>query len=202
MWEGDHRGEVVVSTDRVDVALQAIVEDRVDVAIVDVCMSMGNGIEFVRAARERNPRVAHVILTSFREEETFFQAAIAGAAAFLIKDRLRSQIVDVVLQVANGRRLIEPGMIDAMTDDPVDNGLPDDHVLECLTDRERMIVALMARGRTNREIADELCLAEKTIRNYASNVLSKLGMRNRTEVAAYVARSSARRNGALVRAAM
>lgn len=202
MWEGDDRAEVVVSTDRTEVALQAVVEDRVDVAIVDMCMSLGNGIEFVRAARGRNPRVAHVILTAFREEEAFFQAAIAGAAAFLIKDRLRSEIVDVVLQVAGGRRLIDPGMIDAMIDVSVDYGLPDDHFLDCLTDRERMIVALMARGRTNREIADELSLAEKTIRNYASNVLSKLGMRNRTEVATYIARSAARRNGALMRAAM
>lgn len=202
LWEGDARADVVVSTDRAEVAMRAIVEDRVDVAIVDVCLCMFSGIEFVRAARAENPRIAHVILTSFREEEAFFQAAIAGAAAFLIKDRLGDQIVDVVLQVAAGRRLIKPEMIDAMTNVSVDYGLPDDHVLDCLTDRERMIVAHMARGRTNGEIADELCLAEKTIRNYASNVLSKLGMRNRTEVAAYVARSSARRDGAIVRAAM
>lgn len=202
MWAGDDRAEVVVSTDRTDEAMQAIDDDRVDVAIVDVCLSLGSGIDFVSAARARNPRVAHVMLTSFREEEAFFQAAIAGAAAFLIKDRLGEQIVDVILQVAAGQRLISPDMIDAMSDLSVDYRLPDDHVLDCLTDRERMIVAHMARGRTNGEIADELCLAEKTIRNYASNVLAKLGMRNRTEVAAYVARSAARREGALVRAAM
>lgn len=202
MWEGDDRAEVVVSTDRVEVAMQAVVDDHVDVAMVDVSMPWGNGIEFVREARARNPRVAHVVLTSYREEEAYFQAAIAGAAAFLIKDRLRDQIVDVVLQVADGRRLIEPGMMDAMADVSVGNWLPDDHLLDGLTERERTIVALMARGRTNGEIADELCLAEKTIRNYASNVLAKLGMRNRTEVAAYVALSAARRNGAVVRAAM
>ncbi len=202
IWAGDDRAEVTVSTDRTDVAMRAIDDDRVDVAIVDVCLATGSGIDFVSAARARNPRVAHVMLTSFRQEEAFFQAAIAGAAAFLIKDRLGEQIVDMILQVAAGHSLISPDMIDAMTNVSVDYRLPDDHVLDCLTDRERMIVAHLARGRTNGEIANELCLAEKTIRNYVSNVLAKLGMRNRTEVAAYVARSAARRDGALVRAAM
>lgn len=202
MLEADGRSTVVLDTADPQLALASIADGEVDVAIVDVLLGASNGVEFVREARSRNPEVGHVMLTSFREEEAFFQAAVAGAAAFVIKDRPLEEVADVVAEVAAGGYLLDAGMVESLASPATELLSPEDAVLKDLTERERTIVMLIAEGCTNQEIASQLFLAEKTVRNYVSNVLAKLDMRNRTQIATHIAQAAARRSGALVRAAL
>lgn len=168
-------------------ALRGIEETRPDVALLDVRLPGGNGIELAREVRSRTSATRCIILTSFAEHEAFYQALMAGAHGFLLKDVPSAELVSAIQRVASGESLLTTTALDALR--AVTPHLPpDDELLGGLTPREREILDLIAQGRTNREIAEELFLAEKTVRNYVSNLLSKLGMRNRTQVAAYIVR--------------
>lgn len=177
--------------------LQGILRTTPDVAIVDVRLPGGNGIELIREVRSRNPHTRCLMLTSFPDEDAFYQSVVAGAAGYVVKDVLQDDLVDAVSQVAAGESLLHREMVDELRQRAVDLP-PDDEFLADLTGQEQRILKLVAVGHTNREIAEQLSLAEKTVRNYMSNILSKLGMKNRTEVAAYVAQSAARRGRTII----
>lgn len=167
-------------------ALRQVEATQPDVAVVDVRLPDGDGIEVVREIRSRHPEIRCIIFTSFADEQAFFHSAMAGAAGFLIKDAPTDHIVDAVRRVAAGEKLLDEGLIDDLRR-RARTLPPEDQFLADLTPQERRILALVTDGLTNREIADELTLAEKTVRNYVSNILGKLGMKNRTQLAAYVA---------------
>jgi len=163
-----------------------------DVCVLDVRLPDGSGVEVCRAVREHRPDTACLMLTSFSDDEALLEAVLAGAAGYLLKQVRGSDLVDAVRRVASGQSLLDPA-VTATVLRRLREGSADDERLRGLTEQERRVLALLADGRTNRQIADELFLAEKTVKNYVSNLLSKLGMSRRTEAAVWAARLDERR---------
>ena len=158
---------------------------RPNVALVDLQLPDGTGVEMIRQVRAVNPRVACIVFTSLASQDAFFQSVSAGAAGFLLKDTTPDAVAGAVRDVASGRSLITRRVLDDLVArDPAD----DDVLLAGFTPREQRILGWLAAGLTNREIAAELGLSEKTVRNHVSTMLGKAGMRNRTQLAAAVAR--------------
>lgn len=184
--------EVVGDAASASQGLRRILSTRPDLALVDVRLDDGDGIDVVRQVRSRAPGTRCLILTSFDDETAFFQSVVAGAAGYLLKDVEADDLVDACRRVAEGETLLNRETLDDLCRRATELPLDDDFLAD-LTPRERRILELLTNGLTNKEIADDLDLAEKTVRNYVSTVLSKLSMKNRTEAAAYVARRVARR---------
>lgn len=183
--------EVIGEAGNIAAGLDGVAVGRPDVLIADVRLPDGSGVELVREVRSRFPETRCLMLTSFADEEAFFHAVVAGASGYLVKDVDQAGLVDAVLTAAAGGSLISSEAIDALRRRATE--VPhDDDLLASLTPQERRILGMVTEGLTNREIAVKLSLAEKTIRNYVSNILGQVGMRNRTELAAYVARLSAK----------
>jgi two-component system response regulator DevR len=131
------------------------------------------------------------MLTSFDDDEALFEAIVAGAAGYVLKQVKGSDIINAVRQVGAGRSLLDPMMITRVME-RLRNGAVEDPRLAGLSGQERRILELLAEGKTNRQIATEMFLAEKTVKNYVSNLLSKMGMSRRTEAAVYAARQAER----------
>lgn len=161
---------------------------RPQVALVDVRLPDGSGVELIRDVRSRLPGTRCIIFTSYPDDEAFFQSVVAGAAGYIVKDAGRDELATAIRTVAAGGSLIDARALDELRARAVSLP-PDDEFLAQLTGQERRILSMVAEAMTNREIALELCLAEKTVRNYVSNILAKVGMKNRTQLAAYVART-------------
>ncbi len=158
-----------------------------DIAILDVRLPDGNGIEVCREIRSAHPEVRCLMLTSFSDDEALVDAAMAGAQGFVLKQIRGNEIVEAARAVAEGKTLLDPAAVKrAMA--RLEQGSANDQRLAQLTDQERRIFELIGDGKSNRQIADELYLAEKTVKNYVSNLLAKLGMARRTEAAAMAAR--------------
>jgi DNA-binding NarL/FixJ family response regulator len=164
---------------------------RPDVAILDVRLPDGDGIEVCREIRSTHPEVACLMLTSFAEDEALFSAILAGAAGYALKQMRGTDLVDGVRRIAAGESLLDPSLTSRVLERLRRPAEPD--ALAGLTPQERRILDLIAEGMTNRQIGEQLFLAEKTVKNYVSNLLAKLGMSRRTEAAAYAARLSERR---------
>lgn len=168
-------------------ALARIPPTRPQVAVLDVQLPDGNGVEVCREIRSRHPEVACLILTSYSDDEALFDAIMAGAAGYVLKQIRENDLVSAIRQVAAGQSLLDPRLT-ARVLERLRNGDPEDERLARLTEQERRILALVGEGLTNRQIGNRIHLAEKTVKNYMSNILSKLGMERRTEVAAFAAR--------------
>ena len=168
-------------------ALARIPPTRPDVAVLDVRLPDGNGIEVCREIRSARPEIACVMLTSYADDEAMFSAIMAGASGYLLKLVRGQELVDDIRRVARGESLLDPvtaaRVLERMRSHP---DTPDE--LAALTPRERVLIGHIAKGMTNREIGVEMNLAEKTIKNYVSNLLVKLGMKRRTEAAVFAAR--------------
>jgi two-component system, NarL family, response regulator DevR len=158
-----------------------------DVAVLDVRLEEGNGVEACREIRSRHPRTACLILTSFADDEALFQAIMAGAAGYVLKQIRSRDLVDAVRRVGAGQNLIDPGMT-ARVLERIRRGPDQDERMARLTEQERNVLELLTEGLTNREIGERLHLAEKTIKNYVTALLTKMGMTRRTEAAVYAAR--------------
>ena len=163
-----------------------------DVAVLDVRLPDGDGIEVCREIRSQYPEVACVMLTSYSDDEALAQAVLAGASGYLLKQIRGNDLVASVLAVAGGASLID-GATARRVIEELGRARSTRDGVEVLTPRERSILELIAAGKTNREIGAELYLAEKTVKNYVSNLLAKLGMARRSEAAAYAARLAERR---------
>jgi DNA-binding NarL/FixJ family response regulator len=183
--EGDIR--VVGEASTADQAVGRVHALDPDVAVLDVRLEEGNGIEACRDIRSLHPRTACLILTSFADDEALFQAILAGAAGYLLKQIRTNDLVDAVRRVAAGQNLLDP-KVTARVLERLRTGGPQDELLARLTEQERKVLELVAEGLTNRQIGDRLHLAEKTVKNYVTSVLSKLGMTRRTEAAVYAVR--------------
>jgi two-component system response regulator DevR len=158
-----------------------------DVAVLDVRLEEGNGIEACRDIRSLHPRTACLILTSFSDDEALFQAIMAGAAGYLLKQIRTTDLVDAVRRVAAGQNLLDPA-ITARVLERLRRGPQQDERLARLTEQEHQVLELLAEGLTNRQIGERLHLAEKTVKNYVTSLLSKMGMSRRTEAAVYAVR--------------
>jgi DNA-binding NarL/FixJ family response regulator len=165
-----------------------ILATRPDVAVLDVQLPDGNGVEVCRDIRSHNPEIQCLILTSFADDEALFDAIMAGAAGYLLKQILGVDFVAAVRTVAAGESLLDPKLTANVFERLRDRTSQDERIKH-LTDQERRILNLIAQGYTNRRIADELFLAEKTVKNYVSSMLSKMGMSGRTEAAVYAVRN-------------
>jgi len=173
-------------------ALTHIPATRPDVAVLDVRLPDGDGIEVCRDIRSRHPEVNCLILTSYADDEALFSAILAGAAGYVLKQIRGTDLVDAIRRVAQGQSLLDPVVTARVLERLRNPPAPDDD-LSKLTDQERRILDLIAEGLTNRLIGERMYLAEKTVKNYVSNVLMKLGMSRRSEAAAYAARLAERR---------
>ncbi|MFD7936896.1 response regulator [Streptomyces sp. NPDC059755] len=172
-------------------ALVRIPATRPDVAVLDVRLPDGSGVEVCREIRSRDDSVKCLMLTSYADDEALFDAIMAGASGYVLKAIRGQELLTAVRDVAAGKSLLDP-VATARVLQRLREGAPKaDDRLAHLTDQERRILDLIGEGLTNRQIGTELHLAEKTIKNYVSSLLSKLGMRRRSQAAAYVARMQA-----------
>ena len=168
-------------------ALAAIAELQPDVALLDIMLGGGNGIDVCRQIRARHPEVRCIMLTSIAEDEAMQSAVLAGAAGYMLKQVSAAELAKAVTLVAAGNSLLDPRVTEgALERVRADAKCRDD--LARLSDQERRILELIGEGCTNRQIGESLFLAEKTVKNYVTSILSKLGMQRRTEVAAFAAR--------------
>ncbi|MDQ1731088.1 MAG: hypothetical protein QOK10_1247 [Pseudonocardiales bacterium] len=165
-------------------ALRRIPAARPDVAILDARLPDGSGIDVCRDIRSEMPEVNCLILTSYDDDDAIFAAVMAGAAGYLLKEIRGTSLVDAVRQVAAGKSLLDPSVTGRLLS-RLRDGAPKDTRLASLTDREREILGLIADGLTNRQIGERLFLAEKTVKNYVSGLLAKLGMQRRTQAAVF-----------------
>jgi DNA-binding NarL/FixJ family response regulator len=172
-------------------ALARIPSTEPDVAILDVRLPDGSGIDVCRDIRSNWPDVACIMLTSYADDEALFAAVVAGASGYVIKQVAGNTLLADLRRVAAGESLLDPVLV-AKVAERVRGGLGADPLLAALTTQERRILELVADGRTNREIAATLFLAESTVKNYVSNLLNKMGMERRTQAASYLTRQSER----------
>jgi two-component system, NarL family, response regulator DevR len=179
--------EVVGEAGTAAEALARIAVAAPNVAIIDMRLPDGNGVEVCREVRSRHPEVQCVVLTSFADDEALFDSIMAGAAGYLLKQIAGNDLVDAVRRVAGGQSLLDPN-VTARVLERLRNGPVQDERLARLTDQERKILDLIAEGLTNRQIGERMFLAEKTVKNYVSNLLGKLGMERRTEAAVFATR--------------
>ncbi|MGN6780776.1 MAG: response regulator [Marmoricola sp.] len=181
--------EVVGDAGTAAEALVRIPALRPDVAILDARLPDGSGIEVCRQVRSAEPEVKALILTSYDDDEALFSAILAGAAGYLLKQISNTDLVDAVRRVAAGQSLLDPALTMRVLErvrhgeeDPVDD------TLGVLTKQERKILELVAEGLTNRQIGVRMFLAEKTVKNYVSSILAKLGLESRTQAAVLATR--------------
>ncbi len=182
--EGDI--DVVVQASSVEEATREEMP-HVDVAVLDVRLPDGSGIEVCRWLKERDPSVGCLMLTSFSDDEAHFAAIMAGASGYVLKEIGASELVGAVRTVAAGGSLLDPTLV-AQVRRRLKARAMEEERLESLSPQERRILEYVADGLTNRQIADEMFLAEKTVKNYVSNLLAKLGFSRRTEAAVFAAR--------------
>jgi DNA-binding NarL/FixJ family response regulator len=157
---------------------------RPHVAVLDGRLPDGSGIDVCREVRSAHPEIAALILTSYDDDEALFSAIMAGAAGYVLKQIRGNDLVDAVRRVAAGQSLLDPA-VTARVLDRLRAGPEEDKALAPLTDQERRILELIGEGLTNRQIAERMFLAEKTVKNYVSSLLGKLGMERRTQAAVF-----------------
>lgn len=181
--------EVVGQAGTVEQAIAEAARSEPDVIVMDVRLPDGSGIEACREIREARPETKVIMLTSYADDDAVFASILAGAAGYVLKQTRGSALADAIAAVARGESLLDAAVTQKVmervrsasqrkADDPLD----------ALTEQEHKILALIAEGKTNKEIAAEVYLSDKTVKNYVSNILSKLNMRRRSEAAAFIAR--------------
>jgi len=179
--------EVVGEASTAAETLERVPPSNPDVAVLDVRLADGNGVEVCRELRSNSANLRCLMLTSFADDEALFSAILAGASGYVLKQIKGADLVSAIRKVAAGESLLDPS-ITGQVMDRVRGKQAEDERLARLTPQERKILDLIAEGRTNRQIAEELYLAEKTVKNYVSNLLMKLGFSRRTEAAVYATR--------------
>lgn len=182
--------EVVGEASSVAEAMARIPAAQPNVAVLDVRLPDGSGVEVCRDIRSQMPDVRCLMLTSFSDDEALFDAIMAGASGYVLKEIRGNDLVDAIRQVAAGQSLLDPSLTQKVME-KLRRGNEQDERLAALSDQELRILELIGEGMTNRQIGEEMHLAEKTVKNYVSSLLAKLGMERRTQAAAFVARMDA-----------
>jgi DNA-binding NarL/FixJ family response regulator len=187
MLEASGRVEVIGESASAEEAASRIPALKPDVAVLDARLPDGSGIEVCRQIRSVDPTLQALILTSYDDDEALFSAIMAGAAGYVLKDVRGSDLLDAIERVARGQSLIDPALMQRVLD-RVRNGPHVAPELEGLTEQELKLLSLIAEGLTNRQISEQMFLAEKTVKNYVSNLLAKLGLERRTQAAVLATR--------------
>ena len=160
-----------------------------DVVVMDIRLLGGSGIDACRRIVEQAPETKVIMLTSYADEDAVFASILAGAAGYLLKQTRGNALADAIASVMRGESLLDPAVTQKVLERVRTSGQRgEDDPLSALTEQEHKILALIAEGKTNKEIADEVFLSDKTVKNYVSNILSKLNLRRRSEAAAFIAR--------------
>ena len=184
---------VVGQAGNVQEALTTLESLTTDVAVLDVRLPDGSGIELCREIRSLYPDVKVLILTSFLDDEALLGAVLGGANGYVIKDIKNLDLLEAIRKVAVGEVLLDTALISTVTNRLRKVSSPASEIYE-LTDQEQRVLEHIGRGLTNRQIAESMFLAEKTIKNYVSSLLGKLGLERRTQAAALAARLGIGRN--------
>jgi two-component system response regulator DevR len=177
-------GEAGTTADAIETAAKA----KPDVIIMDVRLPDGSGVEACRTIREARPETRVIMLTSYADDEALFASIVAGAAGYLLKQTRGQAVIEAITAVAQGRSLLDPDVTGKVLDRVRRGRGDEDPAFASLTDQERKVLEQLAEGRTNREIGETLFLSEKTVKNYVSRILDKLGLARRAEAAAYMAK--------------
>jgi len=180
---------VVAEAGTVEQAVEMALQYKPDVVVMDVGLPDGSGVEACREIRAQLPDTRMIMLTSYADDEAIMASIMAGASAYLLKQVRSSQLADAIQAVGRGESLLDPQVTKRVLDqmrEMASGNAADKHAQ--LTENENKILRLIAEGKTNREIAAEIYLSEKTVKNYVSSILSKLNLRRRSEAAAYIAR--------------
>jgi DNA-binding NarL/FixJ family response regulator len=182
--------QVIGEASTADQAMARIPALRPDVAILDVRLPDGDGVAVCREMRSRLPGLQCLMFTSFADDDALFDAVMAGAAGYVLKQVHGTDLIGAVRALAEGRSLLDPDSTARLLARLRDRAARTDP-LAALTDQERRILDLIGEGMTNRQIGERMFLAEKTVKNYVSNLLAKLDMRRRTQAAALSAQLKA-----------
>ncbi len=182
----ESEGDIVVvgESGLAEEATRRIPALRPDVAILDGRLPDGSGVDVCREIRSRDPHIKALILTSYDDDEALFSAIMAGAAGYVLKQVRGTDLIDTVRRVAAGQSTLDP-QVTRQVLDRLRSGPPEDQQLAQLTAQEQRILALIGEGLTNRQIAERMYLAEKTVKNYVSALLAKLGLSSRTQAAIF-----------------
>jgi DNA-binding NarL/FixJ family response regulator len=183
--EGDI--EVVGESASAEEAVRRIPAMRPHVAVLDARLPDGSGIDVCRDVRSIDPSIRALILTSYEDDEALFAAIMAGASGYVLKQVRGNDLIEAVRTVAGGQSLLDPAITQRVLD-RIRKGPEQPSELAALTDQERRILELIAEGLTNRQIAERMFLAEKTVKNYVSSLLAKLGLERRTQAAVFATR--------------
>lgn len=184
LLESEPDMEVVGESGSARQAVRRIPALRPDVAVVDMRLPDGTGVEVCHDLAQHCPGTRVIVLTSFTDDEAMFAALEAGAAGYLLKQVRGLDLVEAVRRVAQGQSMLDPAVTGRVLQ-RLRHAPPDDPGYAALTEQERRILALIGDGLSNREIAAEVCLAEKTVKNYVTSILGKLGLERRTQAAVY-----------------
>ena len=185
--QSDAELEVVGQAGTCAEGLQGIVAKRPDVAILDVRLPDGSGIEVCRDLRSIAPEVNVLMLTSYADDEALLSAVLAGAHGYVLKDIQSDVLLKMIREISTGKSLLDPVAVNEIRK-RLAKGSSVYSMLEDLTDQERRVLEFIGEGMSNRQIAEHMFLAEKTIKNYVSSVFAKLGMERRSQAAAFIAR--------------
>ena len=192
LFEDEPDLEIVGEAATVAEALARIPATVVDVAVLDVRLPDGNGVELCRDLRSQLPELRCLILTSYSDDEALLNAIMAGASGFVLKQVLGNDLITAVRKVGIGESLLDARTTEALMK-RIRQGKDEGGALAGLTDQERAVFDLVGEGLTNRQIAARLFLAEKTVKNYVSHLLAKLGMQRRTQAAVLAAELKSRK---------
>jgi DNA-binding NarL/FixJ family response regulator len=169
-------------------AIDAAARAKPDVIVMDVRLPDGSGVEACRTIREARPETRVIMLTSYADDEALFASIVAGAAGYLLKQTRGQALIDAITSVAQGRSLLDPDVTGKVLERVRRGRGDEDPAFASLTDQERKVLEQLAEGKTNRDIGQTLFLSEKTVKNYVSRILDKLGLSRRAEAAAYMAK--------------
>jgi two-component system, NarL family, response regulator DevR len=185
---------VIAEAGTVKDAVEQAIQKKPDVVVMDVRLPDGSGVEACRDIRSELPDTKLIMLTSYADDEAIVSSIMAGASAYLLKQTRGQQLADAVQAVARGESLLDQKVIERVMDQMRTLATqPKTDKQNELTEQEQKILALIAEGKTNREIAAEIYLSDKTVKNYVSSILSKLNLKRRSEAAAYIARRTPER---------
>ena len=185
--------EVVGEAGTAAEAVRRVGYDSPDVVVLDVRLPDASGVEACRDIRTAHPDVKVLMLTSFANEEALMSAILAGASGYLLKRIDSTALIDSLRRIGQGESLIDQEMVSKLFSVLRGTGRSSDPLLDKLSDQERKVLDLIAEGMTNRQISEAMFLSEKTVKNYVSNLLTKLGMNRRSEAAAYAVRAAGAR---------
>ncbi len=189
-----HPGLLVVGeAGTVAESLAAARQSQPDVVVMDIRLPDGSGVEACRDIREEHPETKIIMLTSYADEDAVMGSIMAGASGYLLKQTRGQALADAIERVARGESLLDPGVTDKVLDRMRHLASGDSNEMESLSNQEQKILLLIAEGKTNKEIAQEVFLSDKTVKNYVSSILNKLNLKRRSEAAAFIAERRARR---------